>query len=251
MNPCDPTDLYSASFVWNYKSSTHYKILKLKNCLVSRLKLIHDLYVYNSKLLEIEEHELNIVDCIKIECLERIDVYNRKWIEVTENLIEVYREHRGVKHEINDENDLDSFIENGDDVYRNLNSKDKYVDEIERCALKFYYFLNLIIMPFNRFSDDNEELRSFRFKLNDYEIIKALSRPINHQEKMNNNNDRRISSGSSSRSTNRGGGGGVRESSSSSSLYLVDDFGNLKKKRSRVSPSYRSSSHGKRMKLWD
>jgi hypothetical protein len=149
-NPCDPTDLNS-NFIWNYKSSKHYKLLKLKNSFVTSLKFIHDLYIYNSKLSERDENELNIVDCIKIECSKRIDSYNRKWIDVTNSLIQSYTDYQN-KQEINDENDLNKFIENG--IKDRNNNNDKYSDEIERCALKLYYFLNLIVIPFNQFKNE-------------------------------------------------------------------------------------------------
>ncbi len=75
-NPCDPTDC-NRNWVWNYKSSKHYKLIKIKYSLITRLLILHDYYTQNSSLTT--KKAVNIVDCLKMYCLDRLNDYFKKW----------------------------------------------------------------------------------------------------------------------------------------------------------------------------
>ena len=179
-NPCDPTDV-NKSFMWKYTSSKHYKILKLKHTLVSRLKWIHGVYKNeHAQLLKKKSNNSNIVDYIKEDCLNRLNTYIGKWMNVTTDLIEIFKKERE-SVDINDEKELNKFVENSYSLHRTLYKRENNV-EIDSCSLKFYLLSELLMLPINPIKASQEEFCLYKHRLNDSTINSVLSRPAVNED---------------------------------------------------------------------
>lgn len=118
-NPADPSD--SSEWTWNYKSSQHYKLLKLKLNLVSQTNQL--IKTYNPVLKQAAPNKRDETKCtvcftsnkklidLKINVLCKLNDYVFDWKPHLERVFDRFKDTRmKANYDINTLNDLNMFL---------------------------------------------------------------------------------------------------------------------------------------------
>lgn len=207
-NPIDPSD--TPDWNWNYRSSQHYKLLKLKQSLIFQITQLIKIYSSTLKIYDGENskekrsdnkspakcvycfnRERKVID-LKMSLIDKLADYAFDWKSHLERIFDRFKHVR--------------LNTNPDASYSSVSFENKNSKAIENCALKIFHLLDQLIGEtfFYHSSENNENLQD-KLSRRSYSInrINAVAPTFSNTSTSNLNNDTTTSSLTSSTYSNQ------------------------------------------------